>query len=145
MPPPSPPPGWLGTETFIHNLVLAFLGSCHLNDHTLEYYLKNSKSGPPWAVEQTNFSTECQKTKTKIISITNQSKEIIIVSQRELKIKTGNLLEAGKCEYPIWNWFSFCIWLDKMVVKVLRPIIERRKEKLSNQDQFRYSTDERAA
>ena len=94
MPPPSPPPGWLGTETFIHNLVLAFFGSCHLNDHTLEYYLKNSKSGPPWAVEQTNFSTECQKTKTKIISITNQSKEIIIVSQRELKIKTGNLLEA---------------------------------------------------
>ena len=32
-----------------------------------------------------------------------------------------------------------------MVVKVLRPIIERRKEKPSNQDQFRYSTDERAA
>ena len=79
MPPPLSPTWMVGHGNFHPQSCPCTSGN--LNDHTLEYYQNNYKSGPPWAVEQTNFSTEFQKTKTKIISITNQSKENIIVSQ----------------------------------------------------------------
>lgn len=42
-------------------------------------------------------SIDCQKTKTKVITTTNQKQRLnIIINQWELKVKTDNLLEARK-------------------------------------------------
>lgn len=75
-------------------------------------------------VEQ--FSIECQKSKTKVITATNQSKDEIVESQWELGVKLDRVpWSAEKCKRLNRCWFWICFQLFERLALVFRLFGER--------------------
>ena len=69
----------------------------------------------------TNLTSECQKTKTKVITEAKQRRKLLN-SQIELKVKWTKLFNAeGNVGEKFFLFFLFCIWLVKDVVQVFWP------------------------